>query len=164
MNRKFHKPIMIVLAIAVIYIGFNFKQLFVAPFFRSAIVNNTIDPTSVIFRNERFNGLIMCGEFNSKNRMGAYTGFERFISNFNNAKIPSVVSILSKDGDVSSQLLFQMKLSMLIGKDKEIYIDNLDKFRDQLPTIYEDKYDLEKANEDTRREEFNIYWDSICLN
>lgn len=155
---------MIVLAIAVIYIGFNFKQLLVAPFFRSAIVNNAIDPTSVIFRNERFNDLIMCGEFNSKNRLGAYTGFERFISDFNNAKIPSVVSILSKDGDVSSQLLFQMKLSMLIGKDKEIYIENLDKFRDQLPTIYKDKYDLEKANEDTRREEFNIYWDSICLN
>lgn len=51
----------------------------------SAIKNAAVDPSSVRFRNvtvaEQSSGTkAVCGEFNAKNRMGGYKGYERFVS------------------------------------------------------------------------------------
>ena len=45
------------------------------------------DPDSARFRNTRvyehglFGGIVVCGEFNAKNRLGGYVGYRRFIYN-----------------------------------------------------------------------------------
>ena len=51
----------------------------------TAIKDRAVDPGSVRFRNvvvirEANGAKAVCGEFNAKNRMGGYNGFERFIS------------------------------------------------------------------------------------
>jgi hypothetical protein len=46
-----------------------------------------IDPESAQFRDVRQNGPYTCGEVNSKNRMGGYTGFRKFFGGSNSARI-----------------------------------------------------------------------------
>lgn len=51
----------------------------------SAITERAVDPGSVRFRNvfvvrQSSGTKAVCGEFNAKNRMGGYNGYERFIS------------------------------------------------------------------------------------
>jgi hypothetical protein len=45
------------------------------------VAEQLIDPTSPLFRNVRLNktGTSVCGEYNGKNRQGAYTGFSKFV-------------------------------------------------------------------------------------
>ncbi|MDM4768556.1 hypothetical protein [Pelomonas sp. SE-A7] len=41
-----------------------------------------VDPQSVQFRNVvEYDGGVVCGEYNAKNRMGGYAGFEEFVFN-----------------------------------------------------------------------------------
>lgn len=48
--------------------------------YRSAVSGVLLDPQSAQFRNEKITeGGLYCGEVNSKNRMGGYVGFNRFI-------------------------------------------------------------------------------------
>jgi hypothetical protein len=42
-------------------------------------VRDLIDPNSAQFRDVVVRGAAVCGELNGKNRMGAYTGFSRFV-------------------------------------------------------------------------------------
>jgi hypothetical protein len=48
---------------------------------KQILERNLIDPESVRYRNVRLNQAknAVCGEFNSKNRMGGYSGFSRFV-------------------------------------------------------------------------------------
>lgn len=50
---------------------------------RAKLVSALKDPGSVQWRNEIVgtDGATLCGEFNSKNSMGGYVGFTRFIAN-----------------------------------------------------------------------------------
>lgn len=50
---------------------------------RALLVSVLKDPSSVMWRNEikGSDGATLCGEFNSKNAMGGYVGFTRFIAN-----------------------------------------------------------------------------------
>lgn len=50
---------------------------------RALVVSALKDPGSVIWRNEirGTDGATLCGEFNSKNGMGGFVGFARFIAN-----------------------------------------------------------------------------------
>ena len=50
---------------------------------RAVLVNALKDPGSVQWRNEVTgpDGTTLCGEINSKNSMGGYVGFSRFIAN-----------------------------------------------------------------------------------
>lgn len=66
--------------------------------YRSFLVESMIDPSSVMFRNENFSAdnEYLCGEINAKNRLGAYTGFEKFIANKNGYYIQSG-QIVGKD-------------------------------------------------------------------
>lgn len=47
--------------------------------YRTAVTGVLLDPQSAQFRNEKIAGELYCGEVNSKNRMGGYVGFNRFI-------------------------------------------------------------------------------------
>lgn len=68
-----------------IVVATNYDEWFVHPEMiknkRGHAVQNLRDPASAQFRNEQLtrNGWL-CGELNSKNAYGAYTGFKRFIS------------------------------------------------------------------------------------
>lgn len=47
---------------------------------RSAVLERLKDPESAIFRNERRGSLGVCGEVNSRNAFGGYTGYQRYIA------------------------------------------------------------------------------------
>ena len=47
--------------------------------YRATVTGVLLDPQSAQFRNEKIAGGFYCGEVNSKNRMGGYAGFNRFI-------------------------------------------------------------------------------------
>lgn len=48
---------------------------------RKLITNNLKDPESTKFRNEKkYSNGYVCGEFNSKNSYGAYTGYVRYVA------------------------------------------------------------------------------------
>lgn len=58
------------------------------------IVDSMKDPESTRFRNVRMRGdVFVCGEVNSKNSMGGYVGFRRFIVT------AGVVDLLDDDGE-----------------------------------------------------------------
>jgi len=44
-----------------------------------AVRNATADPMAVQFRNVTTRGTLVCGEYNAKNLLGAYVGFDRFV-------------------------------------------------------------------------------------
>lgn len=125
MNKTFKQTITAVLLVIIVIIGFNFESIFLLPRYHRPIIDNMIDPTSVLFKNEKFNGQILCGEFNSKNRMGAYTGFNRFISSPYQAYL--VDDELSSDGSKLDEFFgftpalgavgFQMAISQTLAKN-----------------------------------------------
>ena len=159
MNKTLYKPIIIILAIGILYLGLNFEDLFVKPKYRAAIISVMIDPTSVLFRNEHFNGYFMCGEYNAKNRMGAYIGFKQFISDTDNARVVDAVHTLNGGNNI----MFKIRsIASLNDKLKTDY-ENLRKLKSDLPIAYTDEYEQEKAKEDLDNLEFEMYWTSICL-
>lgn len=60
----------------------NYDAWVRAPKLREGLTRSLVDADSAQFRGERVasNGTIICGEFNSKNRMGGYGGFRRYMS------------------------------------------------------------------------------------
>lgn len=160
MNKKLHMPIIVALAIGLLYVMFSFQELFVKPKYRAAIIQVMVDPTSALFRNEYFSGKFMCGEYNAKNRMGAYDGFERFISDTDNARVANAIYTISGGNNI----VFEINSRVSIGRsDKlETDIENLKKLKRDLSYTDKDEYELEKAREDLDYEIFEIYWASIC--
>ncbi|MDN4038674.1 hypothetical protein [Massilia sp. YIM B02443] len=73
-----------VLAIIVVFAGifiWKFEDWIKIPKAREAIQSALRDPSSAQFRNEKLTKLgVLCGEVNSKNSMGGYVGFKKFIS------------------------------------------------------------------------------------
>lgn len=61
---------------------------------KEAVAAKLLDGESARFRNVRlvppFNGNIVCGEVNGKNRYGAYTGFVRFDAVIDSGSSPNV--------------------------------------------------------------------------
>lgn len=60
----------------------NYEAWFVAPKLRAGLLTSLVDADSAQFRGERVvrSGTVICGEFNSKNRLGGYAGFRRYMS------------------------------------------------------------------------------------
>ena len=155
------------------YIAFNFEGLFIIPKYRTPIVENMIDPTSTLFKNEKNHGDILCGEFNSKNRMSAYTGFIRFISN------PFVALTTTGELEIdesnfsawdkskglnSTTAALGFEINLLL-KDKAGYNEyslikeeyHAKKFAD-----YANHEEYEKAKSTFEETKFEILWSSIC--
>lgn len=58
----------------------HYDEWFLYPKIRAGMAAHLKDPASTQFRNEKFASGILCGELNSKNAMGGYVGFSRYIS------------------------------------------------------------------------------------
>ncbi len=84
---------------------------------RKLVVNRLKDPESTKFRNEkRYKNGYVCGEFNSKNSYGAYTGYSRYV-----AKMPDIY--YTEDG-LSGKLEienFQLFLDDIRNKEKTAF-------------------------------------------
>lgn len=50
------------------------------PRVRAGIISTLKDPASATFRQERLRGDTVCGEVNSRNSLGGYVGFKRYVS------------------------------------------------------------------------------------
>lgn len=68
----------VIVAGAVVYSSGAFNRIFERPF-ETALREQFVDPDSVQIRGVVKYGMAWCGEVNAKNRLGAYTGWQRFI-------------------------------------------------------------------------------------
>lgn len=175
--KKTHKNIIIVILILMLgYIAFNFERLFIMPKYRMPIIDNMIDPTSTLFKNEKNHGELLCGEFNSKNRMGAYTGFSRFISTPYLALTTTGVleidesnfSYWDKFRGLSSsvaELQFQIIINRLLRVDKVSYDKHTlvwEEYHAKKFADYANDEEYEKAKSTFEETKFEILWSSIC--
>ncbi len=160
--KKTYKNIIIVVSTLLFgFVAFNFQQLFIIPKYRTPIIDNLIDPTTVLFKNERIHDEFLCGEYNSKNTMGAYTGFNRFISN----PVKALLADYELKSNANSALLeleFEMAIRKSLEKDKE----NYDKFylieNEFLAKQFSNNEEFEKAQSSFKQTKFTILWNSIC--
>lgn len=168
MKKNLKNILFICLTIAFVLVGFNYKNIFLKPKYRSIIEENMIDPTSVLFRNETFKDGFMCGEYNAKNRMGAYTGFHRFISNGKAA--------FSEENEIYKDFIEKQNFSIYIAiissrnaeKDSSVksafdYSNNLrESFYKKKHADYEDKQAYFEARESLAKAEFEYRWLAVC--
>jgi len=160
--KKTYKNITIAFSILLLaYVVFNFQQLFIIPKYRAPIIENAIDPTTVLFKNEKIHGEFLCGEFNSKNRMGAYTGFNRFISNPNKALLADF-ELTSSANNASLELEFEMAARNLIEKNKESYEKFNSIENEFLAKRFSSDEEFKKAQSTVKQSKFKIFWNSIC--
>lgn len=73
------------IAISLLAVSFAYRYYLITEL-RKPVLAELSDPDSALFRNERIGGnwlvtgSILCGEVNSKNRMGGYIGYMPFTS------------------------------------------------------------------------------------
>lgn len=78
------------------------------------MMNRLKDPESTKFRNEkRYETGYVCGEFNSKNSYGAYTGYIRYT-----AKAPDIYYTENGDSGALDLENFQLLIDDIRNKDK----------------------------------------------
>ena len=80
-----NKRLLLALAIAAlllpaVYAYLNWNRWMVWPEKKARLIASLKDPSSSQFRNENMPGEYLCGEMNSKNSMGGYVGFARYIA------------------------------------------------------------------------------------
>ena len=185
MNKTTKKIIVIGLIIVSVIVGFNYERIFLIPKYRKPIIDNVIDPTSVIFKNEEFHDGLLCGEFNSKNRMGAYTGFEKFIAHPYEAFINENIlrsdrrqtSYLSRfvkwsqqyyllgESEELERINYALELTRALEKNKQTYneYESLEKKYYAISAtdyLSADEYQIAKAS--YKQKMFIIMWDNIC--
>jgi len=122
---------------------------------RKLVADRVIDPTSILFRNDRLVGFNWhCGEFNSKNRMGAYTGYEKFISGRQTKTLYIESEGMVGDETTEEVLLVMAKVNARM--EKQI------KLRDQTPGMVIERESMTSRDERGRREVFQDHWANIC--
>lgn len=71
---------------------------------RALLGSRLVDPGSLQLRNLRtVEGPALCGEFNAKNRMGGYNGYERFIFDPKIGRFQMIGGYYSNNGDLDYQ-------------------------------------------------------------
>lgn len=75
----------------------NKGRIFVMPEKRNLILSIMKDPESTKFRGEFLSGNNLCGEVNSKNSMGGYVGYRRFISDGKEWALDTTEQATTKD-------------------------------------------------------------------
>ena len=171
--KKTHKNIIIVILVLMLgYIAFNFERLFIIPKYRTPIIDNMINPTSTLFKNEKNHGELLCGEFNSKNRMGAYTGFSRFISTPYLA-LTTTGELEIDENNFSSldkfrgvtravvELNLEISIRRALREDKVSY-DEYNLVSEEYYANYANHKGHEKAKSTFEETKFEILWSSIC--
>jgi len=82
----------------------KYDEWFKFPPLRGYVNNQTKDSASTLFRNERLTAAgWLCGEMNTKNGYGAYTGFVRFISGSEDDAYVEGMGYVGKVGGASTQ-------------------------------------------------------------
>jgi len=111
------------------------------------------DPSSTIFRNERFVDYDWyCGEVDAKNEMGAYTGFKRFIS----GRLSNVI-YLEGTGMLGKESTDELLLVM----DKKIaYLESFKTIREHSPGARMISETEQYAQ--ARRQVFEDHWKALC--
>lgn len=117
MNIKNISAVSFIILIAIA--ALNFDRFFLIPKYRAPILDNMIDPDSTNFKNEKINGDFLCGEFHSKNSFGAYTGFNRFISNPNVALFANQ-RVVREPYDAKNDLEFEVSIREILGDDADL--------------------------------------------
>lgn len=116
------------------------------------------DPAATQFRQDRLTPEgWLCGEFNSKNEYGAYTGFKRFISHTKaGAVYVEGLSLISKDDfDLSTKEVIALL-------DKQIALNELQiAARDRGEPIK--RYTEGERNRMAREERFEDRWKDLCV-
>lgn len=165
MNKTYKNIIIGVLIVLLGYIAFNFERFFIIPKYRAPIIDNMIDPTSVLFKNEKIHGKFLCGEFNSKNRMGAYTGFNRFISNPTKALLADN-ELRNGVYNALGEIDFEIAIQEALKKDKKSY-DEYYLVKNEYEAKVNAKQfssleEYKEAKSTFEKTEFTIHWNSIC--
>lgn len=91
----------------------KFEDWIKIPKAREPILAQLRDPGSAQFRNEHFGKSgALCGEVNSKNGMGGYTGFEKY---FTTGKVSYLENSGSLDVDTTDEFILRMdkKIALL---------------------------------------------------
>lgn len=117
MNIKNISAISFIILIAIA--ALNFDRFFLIPKYRVPILDNMVDPDSTNFKNEKIHGDFLCGEFNSKNSFGAYTGFNRFVSNSSVALFANQ-RVLREPYDAENDLEFEVSIREILGDDVDL--------------------------------------------
>lgn len=114
---------------------------------REVIQSRLRDPSSAQFRNERFTeNRTLCGEVNSKNGMGGYTGFEKYFTT-------GSVSYLEKSGSLNKETTAEFILRL---DAKIALLESYNKIKEANPNISmpsESRVD-EQAAEDVIKNKF----------
>ena len=120
-----------------------------------------IDPTSPLFRDVRVNksGAVVCGEYNAKNRQGAYTGFSKFLVH----KWPSIGTQLDPEYDES----YQKNLDQICSASRQarIYANQARAYGISVPTFSSDDECSgaeEYRSKRTAQVKFNKLWWREC--
>lgn len=135
--------------------GYHLKQKYDIEEKRALITLGLKDPSSAQFRNELMNtSKWLCGEINSKNEYGAYTGFKKFVAfNSSNAYLESIGSVGTIDGGDQ------------VTRNTNFRIRQLQREMDIIE--YRNKYGTAPSfgpltDDDRNREQFEGVWKSVC--
>ena len=122
---------------------------------RALVIVDLKDPSSVQFRNERMSkSEWLCGEINSKNSYGAYTGFKRFIAfDSNDAYLEDIGSVGTGESRFYKDRMGSNRLRKIA---REIEILNYRNTNGTAPPFGS------LTDEDFHRELFEEQWKSIC--
>ena len=178
MSKSLKKIIVAVLVVVIAITGLNYERVFLIPKYRKPIIDNVIDPISVIFKNEEFHDGLLCGEFNSKNSMGGYTGFEKFIAHpyqvfFDENILSSDSSPLSYwsrllgSSETLDRMTYEMAITRALEKNKQTYHE-YESIKSEYYAIrlrdYSSSEEYQIAKASYKQKMFLIMWDSICDN
>ncbi|GAB3416792.1 hypothetical protein NX774_12075 [Massilia agilis] len=126
---------------------------FAIPAARGPILEVLRDPDSAQFRNEFLGPTgTLCGEVNSKNGMGGYVGFKKFIANV------QIGPYLEDEGPLGPET--HEKTMALLDQETTI-LHRFNKYRDQIPGLTAPpKDELEKM---ARSDLFKAKWSELCV-
>ena len=121
---------------------------------RKLVTSSLKDPSSSQFRNEIMKSGWLCGEVNSKNSYGAYTGFTRFVAlDSRDAYLEHIGSV----GTGESRFYFSSMSSYRTKQiEREIEMINYRKVNGTTPPFGS------LTDEDRNRELFQEVWKSVC--
>lgn len=166
-----------ILILLIGYISYYGLKVYLRPNF-----NNFYDPDSVVFRNEKIKKSgFLCGEFNAKNGLGAYTGYKRFITfhkwylrEIGDNKIEEGGSNFEQELEIYKLLSNNLSELNSTGLNKEIPRDKNNEFEILWGLICEEKkmnelviYMNDKVEEPAKNIEkdySNFHWDrsEVC--
>ena len=153
--KRYSKPlVMLAILLIITILASYWKQIFLIPAQRLAVLEVLKDPDTAKFKNEKSRGEYVCGEVNSKNGMGAYTGYSRFISSKRG---------YAMDGDSTSTLFPERSSSASLHEQADEAIKSLDLYT---ATLKHENDERRAGRTPTKAEldryAFSLLWEKYC--